>query len=142
MKKEIKSQVLCPCGSQKRYGSCCKKRGIKFLVDEQGSLYKSIPMTPELRDLLERKKTEFIKEHGHEPGPDDPVFPSDLSQEELTEATIKAMREAGIDPAMIYAYMKTGLIVTEYNQKILSARDLAEWDNAIAEYRRSNEMKK
>lgn len=39
---------------------------------------------------------------------------------------MQAMQQAGIDPAFIYAYEKTGgLSVTEENQHLISAQDLA-----------------
>ena len=44
------------------------------------------------------------------------------------------MKKAGLDPAIIYAFEKTGLLVTEENQHLLPEKDLAEWEAAIAEY--------
>jgi hypothetical protein len=41
-----------------------------------------------------------------------------------------AMRRAGIDPAVIYA----SLIVTEWNQHLLSVDDREDWIEAIFEY--------
>jgi hypothetical protein len=34
----------------------------------------------------------------------------------------------------IYAFEKTGLVVTEQNQHLIWDKDLAEWDAAIEEY--------
>jgi hypothetical protein len=39
-----------------------------------------------------------------------------------------------LDPAIIHAYEKTGRLVTEENQHLLSEMDLAEWNAAIEEY--------
>jgi hypothetical protein len=47
---------------------------------------------------------------------------------------VETMKRAGIDPALIYAYEKTGRLVTEDNQQLLSNADLAEWEAAIEEY--------
>ena len=45
------------------------------------------------------------------------------------------MKKAGIDPAIIYAYEKTGgLLVTEQNQHLISDKDLSAWHAAIREY--------
>ena len=60
-----------------------------------------------------------------------------LSDDEVAKvraATIEAMRAAGIRPALIYAYERTGLIVTKENRSLMSAADLDEWEDAIAEY--------
>jgi ribose 5-phosphate isomerase len=48
---------------------------------------------------------------------------------------VQAMKKVGIDPAVIYAFEKTGLIVTEDNQNLISDVDRAEWDAAVLEYR-------
>lgn len=45
-----------------------------------------------------------------------------------------AMRRAGIDPAVIYAWHRTGLIVTEWNRAQLAADDWEDWIEAIFEY--------
>jgi len=41
----------------------------------------------------------------------------------------------------IYAYEKTGRLVTEQNQHLLSEADLDEWDAAIEEYERKHRNK-
>jgi hypothetical protein len=46
------------------------------------------------------------------------------------------MKAAGLDPALIHAFEKTGLLVTEQNHRLIPENDLAEWDAAIEEYRR------
>ncbi len=48
---------------------------------------------------------------------------------------LAAMVEVGIDPAMIYAFKKTGRIVTTHNQQFLTKEELAEWRDAVDEYR-------
>ena len=48
------------------------------------------------------------------------------------------MRASGVDPAMVYAYERTHLIITsDFREKHMldAAADLDEWDDAIAEYR-------
>ena len=60
-----------------------------------------------------------------------------LSDDEVAKvraATIEAMRAASIRPALIYAYERTGLIVTRENRGLMSSADLDEWEDAIAEF--------
>jgi len=60
-----------------------------------------------------------------------------LTDEEVAKvraSTVEAMRAAGIRPALMYAYERTGLIVTKENRSLMSAADLDEWEDAIAEY--------
>jgi hypothetical protein len=47
---------------------------------------------------------------------------------------VEDMRAAGLDPALIYAFGKTGLLVTKQNQHLIPDEDLAERDAAIEEY--------
>ena len=50
------------------------------------------------------------------------------------------LREANVRPEIIYAYQKTGRLVTEENSQLLSAEELAEWDAAVDEYRRNSKQ--
>ncbi len=78
---------------------------------------------------------------GIDPGPDDPVFfdpdadtPQELDWDKVGSEIVGAMVKAGIEPEKIYAYRKTGLIVTEENWGLLSEEQQQEWEAAIAEY--------
>jgi hypothetical protein len=53
---------------------------------------------------------------------------------EIDSVVLGAMERAGTRPEIIYAYKKTGRVVTEENSKQLSKEDLDEWNAAIAEY--------
>ncbi len=55
---------------------------------------------------------------------------------------IEAMRAAGIRPALVYAYERTGLIVTHENRHLMSAADLDEWEDSIAEYEELHPFRK
>jgi hypothetical protein len=46
--------------------------------------------------------------------------------------------DAGIDPAFAFAFRKTGFLLTEENMQFMTSAELAEWNDAIEEYR-SNE---
>jgi hypothetical protein len=50
---------------------------------------------------------------------------------EQPEAMVEDMKAAGLDPAFIYAFEKTGLLVTEQNQHLIPEQDLAGWDASI-----------
>ena len=54
---------------------------------------------------------------------------------------IAAMRAAGIPPQLIFAYERTGFLLSEEGYKSLSPEDKAEYDDAIAEYYAKNKMK-
>ena len=47
---------------------------------------------------------------------------------------LSAAGKAGVRPELIYAMKKTGRIVTESNQHLLTDEELQEWHDAIKEY--------
>jgi len=89
--------------------------------------------------MLDRKQ-HFIEKFGREPGPEDPVFfdpdsdkPQEISEEQIDSMMNEALSAAGVDPAVVYAYNKTGLLVSEENLHLMSEEDLAEWNQAVEE---------
>ena len=96
--------------------------------------------------MLKEQRAQFREKFGRDPEPDDPIFfnPDVATPEPLTPAQddaldqeiIEAMGDAGIDAAIIYAYRKTGRIMTEQNEYLLSDDDRQEWNAALEEYAR------
>jgi hypothetical protein len=140
-RKKLSGNAPCPCGSGKKYKHCCYGKRFDYEEDDDGTLFKSIPLSQEMVDLLEEQRQKFIQKFGREPGPNDPVFFDLPHPEQVEHMTVQAMREARLDPALIYAYEKTGRLVTEDNQQLLSEADLAEWDAAIEEYEMKHHKK-
>ena len=101
---------------------------------------RTVEMTPEVADALRQQKQSFKEKFGRDPDPNDPLFfdpdadtPQEMSGEKIDKVAIEAMVKAGIDPAYIYAFKKTGLLVTTDNWDKLSPEDQAEWMAAISE---------
>src|SRR5947209_1816193 len=135
-RKRISRNAPCPCGSGKKYKHCCYGKGFEWQEDEEGGVYKSVPLSHEMADILDQQRQKFVEKYGREPGPNDPVFFDAPPVEQIEFQTVQAMKKAGIDPALIYAYEKTGgLLVTEQNKHLISDKDLAEWQAAIDDYR-------
>ena len=133
-RKRISRNAPCPCGSGKKYKHCCYGKGFEWQEDEQGGVYKSVPLSPEVADILRAQRQKFIDQHGREPGPDDPVFFDMPHPEHLEHRVVEDMKKAGIDPALIYAFEKTGRLVTEQNRHLLPDSALDEWQAAVEEY--------
>jgi hypothetical protein len=134
--KKLSRNAPCPCGSGKKYEACCWNKGFDWALDEDGTVYKSMPLSPEVREVLEKVRQQFIAKHGREPGPDDLLFPDMPDPEHLEALMVEDMRAAGLEPAFIYAFEKTGLLLTEQNQHLIPEKDLQEWEAAIEEYER------
>jgi hypothetical protein len=56
--------------------------------------------------------------------------------EALEQNMLEALHAAGVRPEIIYAFQKTGRLVTEDNRKNLSQAELKEWTDAVEEWRR------
>ena len=134
-RKRLGEDQLCPCDSGKTYGDCCSSKEFDYLVDDEGNIFKSIPISPELAEALEEQKQKFIEKYGREPGPADELFFDQPPLEHMEHEMVQGMKAVGIDPAVIYAFEKTGLIVTEANEHLISDKDRAEWEAAVREYR-------
>lgn len=137
-RQKLSRNAPCPCGSGKKYKHCCYSKGFDYEEGDDGTLFKSIPLSDDMKAALEEQRRKFIEKHGREPGPNDPVFFDLPPLEQIEHRTVQAMKAASLDPAILYAYEKTGRIVTEDNQHLLSEADLAEWQNAIDEYERKH----
>ena len=47
-RKRISRNAPCPCGSGKKYKKCCYGKDFDFEKDDQGNVFKSIPMSEEM----------------------------------------------------------------------------------------------
>ena len=62
--KKLSRNAPCPCGSGKKYKACCWDKGFEWVEDEAGTVFRSSPMTPEVREALEQLRQAFIAKHG------------------------------------------------------------------------------
>jgi hypothetical protein len=110
--------------------------GKKFtwMENENGDISRSIPITPELREMLQEQWNRFREKFGRDPGPNDQVLFDEPPVEHSEFYMAQAMRRAGMAPEIIYAFEKTGFLVTTMNQDLVPEKDLEDWDNAIEEY--------
>lgn len=132
--KKISPNAPCPCGSGKKYKKCCINKKFTWMESDSGALAKSVPIDPELRSLLDLQLERFRERFGRDPGPNDPVFFDAPPIEHEEFHMVQVMRKANIAPELIYAFEKTGLLVTSTNQDLIPEKDLEEWDAAIEEY--------
>lgn len=65
--------------------------------------------------------------------PEELLFPN-MQLEHAEHDMSQMMEQAGIDPALIYAFQKTGRIVSEENMGQLTDAEIGEWQDAIDEY--------
>ena len=126
----------CPCGTGRKYKQCCIDRGFTWMRDQNGEIIRQLPMTDELRDVIQEQTQRFREKFGRDPGPEDKLFFDAPEPEHLEAEMVSRMREVGIHPRIIYAYEKTGLLRSEENEHLISTRDRELWDAACDEYDR------
>lgn len=98
-----------------------------------------MPVSDDVAEIIEEQRQKFIEKHGRDFRPEDKLFFDMPPLEHVEHEIVQAMKQAGLDPAMIYAFEKTGLLVTEQNEHLLSEKDLDEWGSAIDEYEAQRE---
>jgi len=133
-RRKVSRNAPCPCGSGKKYKQCCIRKDFDWVEDDEGNIFKAMPISDEMKELLDEQRELFVEQHGREPGPDDPVFPDLPHPEHMEHEMVELMKEAGVNPAIIHALEKTGRLVTEENQHLLTDAELDEWNAAIEEY--------
>jgi hypothetical protein len=107
-------------------------------------LPRNSPPAPKASDVYREQLAAFRRKFGREMGPDDPFFfdpeadtpqfrsPSDAGH--AIAMIAEMMEQAGVDPAVIYAFKRTGgLFPTETRR--LSHDESLEWHAAVNEYR-------
>jgi hypothetical protein len=120
-----------------------KKKRNKSKKPPERPRYKSITLTPDLAKGLAEQAQRFTEKFGRPPRPDDPLFfdpsadePCPIIDEVVDQHMLEAMHKAGVDPAIIYAYQKTGRLVARENRKHLTKAELQEWNDAFDEWHR------
>jgi hypothetical protein len=106
--------------------------------------HKTTSLNDEVTAALDEQKRRFREKFGRDAGPEDPIFfdpdadtPQPISKaglDEMTGQILSAAGKAAVRPELIYAMKKTGRIVTESNQHLLTDEELQEWQDAIEEY--------
>lgn len=135
--KQLGRNELCGCGSGRKYKKCCYNKEFTWEVDKKGNLYRQVRFSKEnskmLKMLLDSQGKEFKKIFGREISGEDKIF-FNTSPFECYEVIITAMKKAKINPEFIYAFIKTGRLVSKENASKLPDIDLNEWKAAIDDY--------
>lgn len=135
-KKEWEDNKKCPCGSGKKYIKCCKKKEIKYYqLEDENHYQKSLPMAEPLEEMFYQRRVDFRKWFGRDVKPEEYIMPELLKQDfrEL-ERMLKQQFPQEVDK--VYAYAKTGMLLTEHNINQYSDMDIAEYKEAVKEYRK------
>lgn len=133
---KIKVNDPCPCDSGRKYKKCCKGKDIIWEQDSAGDFYRVFPVEGKLEEVVKQLDEEIYKHFERERLPDDPLMPHTLmfSDKDHERKMIEVMEKEGADPAFIYAYKKTGILLTDEMAARAPGSLVDEWDNAVDEY--------
>lgn len=133
---KIKVNELCPCGSGKKFKMCCKGKDIVWEKDSEGDFYQVIPIEGRLKKLIEKFDAEIYTHFERERLPDDPLMPHSLmySNRDTERKIVEAMEKVGTNPAFIYAYKKTGILLVEEMVERATGAIVDDWNNAVDEF--------
>ncbi|ACM19360.1 hypothetical protein Geob_0998 [Geotalea daltonii FRC-32] len=137
--KKIGRNEPCPCGSGKKFKKCCDSKDFRLRVDESGDLLREYSIDDdELLSALRGQVEVFREIFGREPLDDDPLFLEKylITPEEVKNNMIAAMEKSGISADLIYAYKKTGYLISSSNLDKFPGRALIEWDDAQKEFQK------
>ncbi|MBM1814526.1 hypothetical protein [Pseudosulfitobacter pseudonitzschiae] len=106
---------------------------------------RSVEISPDLVEALELQREVFVSKFGREPEPTDPIFfdpdsdtPTQMSEQQLGDQLLEAMRQAQLPGHLIYAYEVTGQILTEETYFEVSRPERRRWNRAIKKYFQMN----
>lgn len=131
----------CPCGSGKKYRQCCANKSFKF-VYKDGRLHKVTPVGRDVMEALAAQRRAFEKKFGRVPRSGEPLFfdpdgeaPRIMELEKFRRGVVSGMRAAGVDPAHVFAFERSGYFVTEDNRDLIPDVGVREWDAAVEQWR-------
>jgi hypothetical protein len=132
---KLSRNAPCPCGSGRKYKHCCWGKGFDWVSDGHDQATRAVPLSAEVRTQLGAWRQQFRQRFGREPAPDDLLFVDGPPLEQMEHHIAEALKRARVDPAFIYAFEETGLLVSEDNQHLIPEDDLRTWQAAVARYR-------
>ncbi|MFN8654973.1 MAG: SEC-C domain-containing protein [Candidatus Obscuribacterales bacterium] len=135
MKKPFPPNNYCPCGSNIKYKSCCRAKGIDYFIKNK-KVIREAAMSQERREQFERDKKLFQEKFGRKPTDEEEGILRADGFADLTQLIESEMLKSGMSEEMLYAYRQTGLVITAENRSSVRPDELARWDAAIDDYRK------
>jgi hypothetical protein len=113
----------------------------RYYLDGSREVFFTKEATAKMDGYVESSARAFEAKFGRPMRDDDPLFwdptadePRPMQVDYVIEQVVEAMHKAGIHPAHIYAYNKTGILLTKEIYELTPSDDLAEYEAALQEY--------
>jgi len=137
---EYPKTQLCPCGSGKKYGVCCFKKKIIYTKNEMGEIKRVYELGEEIEDILIENDLKFKKLYGRVLGDNDMIGLGHLDNDFYRHKRNFKYNNIEMSP-ILYAYDRTGIIVTEFNKKNIPENRIHEYNKKIVEYNKLMKQK-
>jgi hypothetical protein len=137
MRKAFPGNNYCPCRSGRKYKQCCALKGIDYFVKPGGKIVREQPLSTEQRAELERLKEEFHQKWGRRPTAEEEGVLRLAGFADASAVIEAELIKSGARPEVIYAFKKTGLVISPENETGISPAERERWQAAVEEFRRS-----
>lgn len=107
----------CPCGSGQKYKKCCLQRA-------QGQTVV----------MRRRDPSKLPRERPALPGAQVIEAATSTQSPGNKNATAMAMLNANVDQRIVWAYLETGLYITEVNRNVHPPENIAKWEAALQQF--------
>lgn len=127
--QELKDGEMCPCGSGKTYGECCKKKSFRYGISE-GHLVRMIELTDEAEEVLDRERALFREYYGRDPMNKEYVFGfAPVYNDRSRVENVHFMQKQGLPEDKIYAYYKMDGILpsSETMDQYFTVCEMCKW---------------
>ena len=110
-------------------------KGIEYFVKPGGKIVKQLMMSDEDKAFFEEEKRQFIEKYGRNPTQQEESVMREANFEDLNAVIAKDLQASGVRPEVLYAFQKTGILVTRENQFQVTPDELKCWQEAVEEYK-------
>lgn len=106
----------CPCGSGVKFKKCCRPK----LKPKPRRRARPSALRPKEKPYIAGATVEEVSQNIEPPAP--------------RQITARAMLRAGVDERVVWAYLETGLFITEANKAACQPENIEKWDVACQAY--------
>ncbi len=139
MRKPFLPNNYCPCGSNLKYKKCCWPRGVEYYVKPGGEIVKHEPLSAEQRAWFDEQNIKFRQTYGRDPSEEEEAVMRLTGYADVPSLIVEDLLAKGAPPEVVYAFKRTGVLVTPENQSRIGPEELSNWFAALEEYANSSE---
>lgn len=127
---------FCPCKSGQKYKKCCQPKNVEYFLRADGTVIKESLLDAAQREEFLQQKRLFVQQYGRQPSEEEEgILRLSGGFADLKSVIESDLLKRGASDETLYAFRKTGILVTNQNSSHVTAEELQKWEEAIMEYR-------